>query len=206
LSAAGDGGEAGKDAGDALELFERRSHPRAATRIPVRLVRVSAEGGIADEEETRAEDLGPGGAKVVTRLPLQVEERVWLEELGGGFGAWGEVRSLAPGPDGAVRAGIEFLPEDGPRRSHSRLGARVAVVITRLDEEGRPLESERTSTENVSPGGARVVTRLPIQKGELVSLRESASDFETRARVANTWQAPDGQLRLNLEFEKPLPL
>lgn len=204
-------GESRTGAPEDVEIFERRSHPRTSARVPIRLVRVSEDGQINGEEETHAEDLGPGGTRLVTRLPLLAEERVWLEEASGGFASWGEVRSVATGGDGLRRVGIEFRPDAGepprPRRSYARLGACVAVVITRLDSEGVPAESEQTFTENISPGGARVVTRLQaIQVGETVTLGEAASEYRTRARVANSWRGSDGQWRLNLEFEDPLPL
>jgi hypothetical protein len=179
--------------------------------VAVRVVRVGDEGEIAAEERTHAEELGPGGARLVTGLPLLSNERIWIEEQSGGFASWAEVRSVATGADGQRRVGIEFLTEAGPaprpRRSHARLGARVAVVISRSGADGAPGESEQTLTENISPGGARVATRLEsIRAGEVVTLREAASAFQTRARVANVWRGADGQKHLNLEFEEPLPL
>jgi hypothetical protein len=199
------------DEPDGVELFERRAHARDSARIAVRVVRVGDDGQIAAEEHTHAEELGPGGARFATHLPLLSNERIWIEERGGGFESWGEVRSVGTGPDGLRRIGIEFLPEAGgapnPRRSHDRLGARVAVVITRIGADGAPGESEQTFTENISPGGARVVTRLEaIRVGETVALVEAASDYRTRARVTNAWRGADGQRHLNLEFEDLLPL
>lgn len=203
--------ESRADAPETVEIFERRSHPRASARVPVRVLRVGEDGQITGEEETHAEELGPGGARLATRLPLLTDESIWLEEAGGGFASWGEVRSVATGSDGLRRVGVEFRPDAGepprPRRSYARLGASVAVVITRLDSEGVPAESEQTFTENISPGGARVVTRLEqIREGETVTLGEAASEYRTRARVANSWRGGDGRWRLNLEFEDPLPL
>jgi hypothetical protein len=199
------------EAADPALPLERRSHPRTPAHIPVRVVRVTDDGQIAADEETHAEDLGPGGTRLATSLPLLTDERIWIEERSGGFASWGAVRTVTTGSDGLRRVGIEFLPGAGgppsPRRGYARLGARVAVVITRQGADGTPGESEQTFTENISPGGARVLTRLEsIRRGEVVTLGEAASRFETRARVANAWRGSDGQRHLNLEFEEPLPL
>jgi hypothetical protein len=63
------------------------------------------------------------------------------------------------------------------------------------------VEEERTFTENIGPGGARVMTSLQAARtGEIVLFSEVGGDFRTRALVRHTYIGNDRVRRLNLEF------
>ena len=105
-------------------------------------------------------------------------------------------RAAVPEPpvdSGAVRApGTE-------RRSHSRLAMSVEIALRRLQPEGA--KEERTVADNISRGGARVLTSMTdLKPGDKVALREINGDFATEATVRNNFTGPDGIPRLGLEF------
>jgi hypothetical protein len=99
-----------------------------------------------------------------------------------------------------------LLPEDGPiksskeRRQHSRLEIHVNIRLRRVNPQpGTPLE-EITIAENIGRGGARVLTSLPVLRGEVVELEEVGGSFHTRAEIRNIFIGPDKIPRLNLRF------
>jgi hypothetical protein len=98
----------------------------------------------------------------------------------------------ADGPSGS--AGGASAEE---RRRSPRLDVFTDFRICRLSPG---TEQERTVAENISHGGARVLTALPIQKGEIVRLEEVGGSFNARAEVVNTYVGDDRALRLNLRF------
>lgn len=111
-------------------------------------------------------------------------------------------------PRGFVRSHDNryLLPEDGPlhsrkeRRVHNRLDMHVNMRLRRLlPDAGTPRE-EMTIAENIGRGGARVLTSLPVAKGEVVELEEIGGPFQTRAEVRNIFIGPDNIPRLNLRF------
>jgi hypothetical protein len=98
-----------------------------------------------------------------------------------------------------------FLPEDGPlsrkeRRVHNRLDMHVNMRLRRVLPDAVPPREEMTIAENIGRGGARVLTSLPVAKGEVVELEEVGGPFHTRAEVRNIFIGPDKIPRLNLRF------
>lgn len=94
----------------------------------------------------------------------------------------------------ARRPGLE-------RRTSTRLQIPLDVMLSRLDAEGRVIEEERTFTENLGRGGARVMTCLQAAAaGEVVLFAEVGGEFRTRATVRHTYIGNDRVKRLNLEF------
>jgi hypothetical protein len=83
------------------------------------------------------------------------------------------------------------------RRRRRRLDVFVDFRIHRIDAPSTP---ERTVSENISPGGARLMTSQPIQPGEIVRIEEVDGEFATRAEVVNVYLGQDRTLRLNLRF------
>ena len=65
---------------------------------------------------------------------------------------------------------------------------------------GTVLQEEHTIAENISRGGARVLTSMAVGKGELLMLEEVDGGFRTRAEVRNLYIGPDSIPRLNLQF------
>jgi hypothetical protein len=94
----------------------------------------------------------------------------------------------------------EEVPKD--RRGAPRVDLFVPAnfTIQLVDEWGAVLQEELTVAENVSKGGARVLTSLSFQAGEILLLQEAGGGFATRAEVrAITKQKPTVD-RLHLRF------
>jgi curved DNA-binding protein CbpA len=79
------------------------------------------------------------------------------------------------------------------------LAISVEIALRRLQPEGS--KEERTVADNISRGGARVLTSMTdLKPGDKVALREISGDFATEAIVRNNFTGPDGIPRLGLEF------
>jgi hypothetical protein len=70
----------------------------------------------------------------------------------------------------------------------------------RLSRQGEGAEKEFTVAENLSKGGARVLTTLPVVKGEIIIVEEMAGPFRSRAEIRNIYIGKDKVPRLNLRF------
>jgi hypothetical protein len=104
-----------------------------------------------------------------------------------------------PSPEAAPN----FLPAEipGERRSAPRVEVFVNFMIQLVDEWGAVLQEELTVADNVAPGGARVMTSLPFQVGDVLLLREaSRGGFETRAEVRGVTRVQPTVDRLHLRF------
>lgn len=138
------------------------------------------------------------------------------------------VRNTRTGPEGEHLVGVLFLgrvppkgfdarpggrfglPEDpktgptpgpgpGPeRRRHERLQMFVNLRVRWLGTSGAV--EEQTVTENVSRGGARVFTTLPVAAGQAVTVVDLGDKVAAEARVCNVWSGADRISRLNLHF------
>jgi hypothetical protein len=104
-------------------------------------------------------------------------------------------------------AGLYFLPSDPPpvatvkeRRRWQRIDIFVNFKLRRLSPEGMGPQEERTVAENISRGGARVLTSMGVGKGEVLMVEELDGPFRTRAEVRNIFIGPDSIPRLNLQF------
>jgi hypothetical protein len=85
-----------------------------------------------------------------------------------------------------------------------RLGVRfdmyVNFTLQEVDEWGVVLREELSVAENISKGGARVLTSLNFAKGEVIVVQEVGGSFTTRAEVKGIGHGKDGVRRLNLKF------
>jgi PilZ domain len=162
------------------------------------------------------------GEVLLLSLPLPKRFRAF-DPTDASYHVYALVRDLQT-ESGGVRVGVMFLgkhppkgfdraqanryllPEDGPlknsqeRRLHGRLDIHVNMRLRRLvADPGSPRE-ERTIAENIGRGGARVLTSMPVAKGEVVELEEVGGTFHTRAEVRNILIGADRIPRLNLRF------
>jgi hypothetical protein len=103
--------------------------------------------------------------------------------------------------------GLYFLPGDPPvatsareRRRWLRIDIFVNLRLRRLSPRGEGPSEERTIAENISRGGARVLTSMAVAKGEVLMVEEIDGDFRSRAEVRNVYIGPDSIPRLNLQF------
>jgi hypothetical protein len=133
------------------------------------------------------------------------------------------VRDVAP-QKGSARVGVFFLgrhpprdyeknpggryllPTDAPPPPKERRGLKrvenvfLNMRLSRVTEEGTAGQEEKTVAENLCKAGARVMTTLPLAKGEIVVLEEMGGDFRTRAEIRNVYIGQDRIPRLNLRF------
>jgi hypothetical protein len=103
--------------------------------------------------------------------------------------------------------GLFFLPTDPPppanvkeRRRWRRIDIFVNFKVKRTEPSGPGPYEERTIAENIGKGGARVLTSMPVDKGEVLWVEEVDGPFRTRAEVKNIYIGPDSIPRLNLSF------
>ncbi len=105
-----------------------RRHSRLTIAVEIALRRLHAED--SKEERTVADNIGRGGARVLTSMTdLRPGDRVALREIGGDFATDAIVRASFVGGDGIPRLGLEFVgntapdrlvPSDGTRRTKPR--------------------------------------------------------------------------------------
>jgi hypothetical protein len=99
----------------------------------------------------------------------------------------------APTPD--------FQPSEGAdRRSSPRIDIFVNFMLQLTDAQGAIVQQELTVADNISRGGARVMTTLPFQVGDLVLLQEAGGAFATRAEIRGISRVQAAFARLHLRF------
>jgi PilZ domain len=86
------------------------------------------------------------------------------------------------------------------RRASSRLNLFVNFTLQQVDEWGTVLQEELTVADNLSRGGAHVMTSLEFAKNDVIQLEESGGGFATRAEVRGVKRGRDGIIRLHLRF------
>jgi len=102
--------------------------------------------------------------------------------------------------------GRYLLPTDAPPPlKERRLSPRVEnvflnVKLSRVEAEGGAGQEEQTVAENLGKKGARVMTTMPVAKGEIVAFEELGGDFRARAEIRNVYIGQDRVPRLNLHF------
>jgi hypothetical protein len=159
-------------------------------------------------------------------LPLPKSFRQYdLTEMS--YHVWALIRNVAAG-EGSRRVGVYFLgrkpprdfeknpggryllPSDPPpkapeRRKFLRLDVFLNIKLSRAEDGGGPPREELTIAENLGRWGARVLTSLPVAKGEFVEVAEVGGTFRTRAEIRNIYIGKDSIPRLNLRFETEVP-
>jgi PilZ domain len=110
-------------------------------------------------------------------------------------------RGYEKNPGGRYLLSTDPPPKPKERRRYSRLeNAFQNLTLRRLDATGAPIQEERTVAENLSKGGARVMTAMAVAKGDVVLVEEMGGDFRTRAEIRNVYIGEDRVPRLNLQF------
>ena len=90
------------------------------------------------------------------------------------------------------------VPSD--RRGAPRVELFVNFTIELVDEWGAVLQEELTVADNVAKGGARVMTSLGFQVGDILLLQEAGGGFATRAEVRGITRVQPTVDRLHLRF------
>ncbi len=114
-----------------------------------------------------------------------------------------EPRPGVPPAPAPTAPAIEFhpsreVPQD--RRGSARVQMWVNFTIEQVDEFGQVLQEELTVADNVSRGGARVMTTLTFQVNDVILLQEAGGGFATRAEVRAITRAQPTTERLHLQF------
>jgi PilZ domain-containing protein len=98
------------------------------------------------------------------------------------------------------------VPEPEPpvdaagKRRHERFDVSVDLDLFLVDQWGALLDEERTVTENLSLGGARVLTGRAFAVGDVIVVREVGGPFKARAQVVSSFLGANQVRRLNLKF------
>jgi hypothetical protein len=86
------------------------------------------------------------------------------------------------------------------KRKETRHNIPVEVLVEVFAPDGSLSQSESTVTENISRQGAAVFTTLDLSPGRFVKLTNQQSQSSLLAVVRDRHLAPDGIVRLHLEF------
>jgi hypothetical protein len=135
-----------------VPAHDRRAHTRLGTPVNVRLRRLDAHGRTLHEERTIADNIGRGGARVMTAMSgLALGETIELEEVGGDFHTRTKVRHTTFGADHIQRLGLEFIDHQAPDRLVQTGDWRSWVSRDKPSGDGRtplrpPPVERRTST------------------------------------------------------------
>jgi hypothetical protein len=92
------------------------------------------------------------------------------------------------------------VPDPHDRRASARVHLFVNFTLQLVDEWGTVLQEELTVADNLSRGGAHVMTSLAFAKNDVIQLEESGGGFATRAEVRGVKRGRDGIIRLHLRF------
>jgi len=95
---------------------DRREHRRLEVFVDVVVKRLDGRTDGASEERTIAENIGKGGARVLTSLLVLTGDVVLVQEVGGDFRTRAEVRNVYVGPDHVPRLCLHFLDAEAPPR------------------------------------------------------------------------------------------
>jgi PilZ domain len=107
----------------------------------------------------------------------------------------------APPPSASQEIQIDpRSPDLHDRRASTRANLFVNFTLQHVDEWGTVLQEELTVADNLSRGGAHVMTSLQFAKSDVIQLEESGGGFATRAEVRGVKRGRDGIIRLHLRF------
>ena len=211
---------------------DKRRTSRIELSLPVR-VEGYARDGTPWHEMTKSDDASFGGVSfLLTRrvetghclllaVPLPKYFRRY-DETAASYHVYALVRTVG-GVQPPFRVGVVFLgrkppkgfeedpttrfllPSDPlPGRKERRLHRRLDIFLN-LRLRRTTGEQEQTVAENLSKGGARVMTSLAVSKGETIEVEEVGGDYRTQAEIRNVYIGADGIPRLNLRFVEQAP-
>jgi hypothetical protein len=108
---------------------------------------------------------------------------------------------LPPKPSASGEIHLDPMsPALHDRRASPRVNLFVNFTLQLVDEWGTVLQEELTVADNLSRGGAHVLTSLEFAKNDVIQLEESGGGFATRAEVRGVKRGRDGIIRLHLRF------
>ena len=97
------------------------------------------------------------------------------------------------------------MPRDD--RKHTRLAIAEPLILQVFDDDGKTVEAEHTVSENISLGGALVLTTLNLEVGNFLRVLNDAREIAILAVVRSSRTGDNGVTRLHLEFvDRHFPL
>ncbi|HEX9709464.1 MAG TPA: PilZ domain-containing protein [Candidatus Thermoplasmatota archaeon] len=124
----------------------------------------------------------------------------WEARIGVMFLGKNPPKGYAENPGGRYLLPNDPKPTPKERRTQRRVDVFVNLRLKLVDPAGRTLREEQTVTENLGRGGVRVMTSLPLSKGDRVVVEDLAGTFHAPAEIRNLYIGKDGVPRLNLFF------
>jgi hypothetical protein len=105
------------DAGVTAEIpLDRRGAPRFQLFVNFTIQLVDEWGAVLQEELTVADNVGRGGARVMTSMGFRVGDVILLQEAGGGFATRAEVRGISRVQTAIDRLHLRFVDRQAPDR------------------------------------------------------------------------------------------
>ena len=95
---------------------------------------------------------------------------------------------------------LESISKTVVTRKHERFELAVPVRLWRGDSDQPHEPHEDTATDNLSRGGARVPSRLPFEKGDVIWFEHVTGHFRCRAQVRDVTADGESHRRLHLRF------
>jgi len=89
-------------------------------------------------------------------------------------------------------------------RRSQRVCLSVPIVVTK-GAQGKSQASEETRTLIVSAHGALLILHLPVEAGDLLTIRHNKTQEELVCRVVNLGPDQSGKREVGVEFEHPSP-
>ena len=159
------------------------------------------------------------GQVVQLRLPMPARLRCH-GHTEPGYKVYAIVRRVELPADGVRVTGFEFLGEQPPpgyldmpwklfrsqrwsgpdRRREPRVKRAEPVFVDFLDEVGKVIKRERLVTEDVSPGGMRVILKPDTPDVDMVKVLNAGETFSCMAALRNRFIGDDGRERLCLKL------
>jgi hypothetical protein len=214
----------------------QRQEVRLSLNVPVRVAGIRPDGTAWEEMSTTSDTSRHGAsfaleAKVekgeILLLTLPLPKRFRAYDINDqSYKVYSLVRSVTALDKATSSVGVLFLGRNAPRdyaqnpgrryllpsdpapkpsdrRSEER---RTVFVTLKLVRTGSDAQEELTVAEDLSRGGSRVPTSLPVAVGEVVRVEELGGTFVSRAEVRNVFVGDDKITRLNLMFlDGPAP-
>ena len=215
---------------DEKQANERRRAERFKLSLPVRVTGYDRYHGKWQETATTLDVNRFGAAIQLSRrlpqglvlhltLPMPVKWRTH-NYSSHTYSVFALVRRVERPRQGRQNVGLEFIGEHAPagyweqpwgifkaaewlgpdRRREARLSRTEPVEIEYLDEQMQPLQGEKTTTENLSRGGARIIARAAPPEFDHVRVTGLTTKYCCLATVCNRYVGKDGLERLCLNF------